>query len=127
MGMDYRYAGSASYPRFETELRQVAKALGCLETAHLDGLQAQSKQQPFGYWFGCMSGDNTGKAKFSVPAMLPEAVAKWLNDPYGDRTIEETSKIWDAVRDRSEIQALSPQIYSEFEWLARWHEGWHIT
>ena len=127
MGMDYRYAGSASYPRFENEIRQVAASLGCTPTERLAELERESKEKPLGYWFGCMQDDGSGMPRFAVPDTLPEAVAKWLNSPYECRTPEETADIWDAVREKSEIRALSPQIWSELEWLARWHEGWDIS
>lgn len=127
MGMDYRYAGSASYPRFEEELRLVAKELGCAETGYLGELEQASGRKPLGYWFGCMYNSDKRRAKFDVPDSLPESVAKWLNDPYDERSPEETAEIWEAVKDRPGIRALSSQIYSELEWLARWHEGWHIA
>lgn len=127
MGMDYRYAGSASYPRFEEEIRQVASSLGCAPTDALAELEKQSAAKPLGYWFGCMQGDGSGRPRFAVPDMLPEAVAKWLNAPYEPRTPEETAAVWSAVRTHPDIQALSPQIWSELEWLARWHEGWDIS
>lgn len=126
MGMDYRYAGSASYPRFEQELKQVAASLGCAPTERLAELEKDAAGRPLGYWFGCMQEDGSGRPRFAVPDALPEAVAKWLNSPYEDLGPDETAAVWDAVKNHPDIQALSPQIWSELEWLARWHEGWRI-
>lgn len=127
MGMGYRHAGSASYPRFEDELRLVAAALGCRETERLGELRKASEEKPFGYWFGCMYGDDAHRAKFDVPDGLPEAVARWLNDPYGRRTPEETREIWSAVSARPGIEKLSPQMWSELRYLAGRGEGWEIS
>ena len=35
MGMDYRWAGSASYPRFDRELCAVAEVFGGIKAEHL--------------------------------------------------------------------------------------------
>ena len=59
MGMDYQYAGSASYPRFDRELCEVAKVLGGVETAHLKERKETETERPFGYWFGFLSSDNS--------------------------------------------------------------------
>ena len=52
MGMDYSYAGSASYPRFDRELCEVAKAFGGIETEHLRERRETEDERPMGYWFG---------------------------------------------------------------------------
>lgn len=59
MGMDYQYAGSASYPRFDRELCEVAKVFGGIETAHLKERRETESERPLGYWFGFLSSDDS--------------------------------------------------------------------
>lgn len=127
MGMSYQYAGSASYPRFENEIRLVANALGCAETDRIPELEGQAAAKPLGRWFGAMYGAGTEKPMFQVPDGLPPAVGKWLNSPYAGLTPAETESVWNEIKKHARIQAFSPQIWSELEWLARWHEGWDIS
>lgn len=127
MGMCYQYAGSASYPRFESELRQIAKTLGCQETKHITELEDISKRKPFGYWFGIFANDDGESPKFNVPDTLPEAVAKWINNPYDARTPNDTMQIWNTVSLHPEIQDFAGQIWSELQQLAECHAGWNIT
>lgn len=127
MGCDYRYAGSATYPRFDRELCEIARILGCEETEHLKERRDTEDQRPAGYWFGFLSSDKPGNMLFRVPTTLPEAIAKWLNDPYGDFDARETREIWNVVREHPEIRDASVQIWNELDQLCRYREGWHLT
>lgn len=48
MGMDYQYAGSASYPRFDRELCEIVKVFGGIETAHLKERKETENERPLG-------------------------------------------------------------------------------
>ena len=48
MGMDYQYAGSASYPRFDRELCSVAEVFGGVKTEHLKEREETENERPFG-------------------------------------------------------------------------------
>lgn len=127
MGMDYRYAGSSSYPRFDRELCEIAKLIGAIETDHLTERKKTEDSRPFGYWFGYLSSDESDKLKFAIPETIPGAVAKWLNRPYEAMTPEETKLVWNVISDHPKIREISPQIYTELEELAKQREGWDIS
>lgn len=46
MGMDYQYAGSSSYPRFDRELCLVAEVFGGEKTEHLKERLATENEIP---------------------------------------------------------------------------------
>lgn len=46
--MDYQYAGSANYPRFDRELCEVAKVFGGIETTHLKERRETESERPLG-------------------------------------------------------------------------------
>ena len=127
MGMDYQYAGSASYPRFEKEIADVAALLGCAKTRAADVLKTASDAEPLGRWFGFMSGLGPDDEVFAVPESLPEPVAEWLNRPYESRTPEETAAIWSAVSSVPAIEDAAYQIWRELEQLAAYGEGWDLN
>ena len=95
MGMDYQYAGSASYPRFDRELCEVAKVFGGIETAHLKERRETESERPLGYWFGFLSSDDSKEQKFSFPEGTNDILVKWFNDIYSESfTPEETKIVW---------------------------------
>ena len=97
MGMDYKFAGSASYPRFNEELREVAKIFG-----------------------------GTKPDKFIFPDGTNEILVKWFNDIYGDFTVEETKIVWEHISQHPEIKDISNQIWHELEFLTNIDEEWNI-
>ena len=128
MGMDYSYAGSASYPRFDRELCAVAEVFGGVKTEHLKEREATENERPFGYWFGFLSSDDTNNKKFVFPKETNEVLVKWFNNIYGeDFTVEETKTIWECIKNHPEINEISHQIWYELETLSNWGEAWYIT
>ena len=130
MGMDYKYAGSASYPRFDRELCAVAEVFGGIKTEHLKEREAAENERPLGYWFGFLSSDGSGEPKFVFPEGTNEVLIKWFNDPYNysdDFTEEETAIIWKQVYAHPEIEEISWQIWHELEMLVDNCDYWHIT
>ena len=126
MGMDYKYQGSASYPRFDRELCDVAAVFGGQKTEHLKERETTENERPFGYWFGFMSSDSSNEPKFIFPEGTNETLAKWFNDIYGDFDEEETKTIWEHVSKHPEIQNISHQIWDELETLAKLEDNWSI-
>lgn len=128
MGMDYRYAGSASYPRYEEEIVAVAMVFGGRETKDIQDYHEKCLHEPLGYWFGYMfpKGDED-IPKFAFPEGTPEIIMKWLDHPYDDLTPEETKAIWKIVESHPEIQEISSQIWSELKQLVYYDEGWEIS
>lgn len=106
MGMDYSYAGSASYPRFNEELYAVAKVLG--------GTKERCEA--------------TGKLKFVFPDGTNEILVRWFNNIYGeDFTEEETKIIWECIKNYPEIVEISYQIWYELKTLVDYNEAWYIS
>ena len=128
MGMDYRWAGSASYPRFDRELCAVAEVFGGIKTEHLKEREATEGERPFGYWFGFLSSDHSGEPKFVFPEGTNEILVKWFNNPYYEYfTEDETKIVWNCISAHPEIQEISRQIWYELEQLVETNESWYIT
>lgn len=130
MGMGYKYAGSASYPRFDTELSNIAKIFGGMLTSDAKKLVADiTPENDFiRYMFGPLSGDDTVGDKFVFPKGTPAVLVKWFNHIYSeDFTPEETNEIWTLFRQHPEIEEISRQIWYELEQLAELCESWYIT
>ena len=130
MGMDYQYAGSASYPRFDEELVNVARVFGGILSKDAGNLVNSTKPDSdfVRYMFGPLSGDDTVKEKFVFPEGTPEVLVKWFNNVYSeDFTSEETTEIWELIRSHPEIEDISCQIWGELEELSAAGESWYIT
>ena len=128
MGMDYCYAGSASYPRYEEEIVKIAAVFGGQETKEIQKQHEACEQRPMGYWFGYMH-PNKGNVdqKFIFPEGTNEFIMKWLNHPYDDMPSEEVEKVWEEVQKHPEIEAISYQIWYELRHLNMYHEMWSIS
>jgi hypothetical protein len=127
MGMDYQYAGSASYPRFDRELCEVAKVFGGIETAHLKERRETESERPLGYWFGFLSSDDSKEQKFSFPEGTNDILVKWFNDIYSESfTPEETKIVWKNISKHPEIEEISNQIWYELEALCEDNEAWEL-
>lgn len=128
MGMDYQYAGSASYPRFDRELCAVAEVFGGMKTEHLKERERTEGERPLGYWFGFLSSDDSEEPKFVFPEGTNETLVKWFNKPYFDEfTVEETRVVWEQICAHPEIQDISHQIWHELEVLAKTNESWYLS
>ena len=98
MGMDYSYAGSASYSRFREELCEVARIFN---------------------W-------TINERKFVFPDGTNEILVKWFNSIYDEFTLEETETIWAHVSTHPEIKDISSQIWYELEISIKLNEPWRI-
>lgn len=128
MGMDYQWAGSASYPRFDRELCAVAEVFGGIKTEHLKERERTEGERPLGYWFGFLSSDGSNEPKFIFPEGTNETLIKWFNNPYGeDFSEEETVVVWEQIAAHPEIETISRQIWRELEMLTQNCECWYIT
>lgn len=127
MGMDYQYAGSANYPRFDRELCEVAKVFGGIETTHLKERRETESERPLGYWFGFLSSDDSKEQKFSFPEGTNDILVKWFNDIYSKSfTPEETKIVWENISKHPEIEEISYQIWYELEALCEDNEAWEL-
>lgn len=102
MGMNYVWSGSASYPRFNKELEEIAKILGAQKTYSKDTFYYHF-YEPINY-----------------------VVAEWIQNPYEYYSLEEVKEIWKAVQQHPEIKDISWQIWNELEECVEFEAGWHI-
>ena len=125
--MDFQYAGSASYPRFDEELTAVANIFGGKLNERSIKRKETENERPFGYWFGFLSSDDPNESKFIFPANTNEILVKWFNNPYGDFNFEETKTIWDILKYKhDEIEKISPQIWQELKYCRESGSPWYI-
>lgn len=127
MGMDYMYAGSASYPRFDEELTAVAKLFGGEPTEHLKEKIDTEPKTICDYFFGTLSSMELDDKKFVFPENTNPVLVKWFNNPYGDFNFEETKIIWDILKYKhDEIEKVSSQIWQELKYCRESGIPWHI-
>ena len=128
MGMDYKYAGSASYPRFDREIKDLAKLFKGYETEELKHRAETENERPFGYWFGYMSSADSNMEKYVFPKDTNKVLVKWFNHIYENFTPEETEIIFNEIKQyKSEVEEISDQVYQELKELYEMGEGWYIN
>lgn len=105
MGMDYTYAGSASYDRFYEELAKVADVF-CGKRIKTE------KGEPL---------------KFTFQKDTNETLVNWFNNSFGEGfTYEDTLIVWKIISHNNLIKNISPQIWRELEGCVNNHTGWDI-
>ena len=131
MGMDYRYAGSASYSRFDREIEQIAHLFGGVNTKELDKAKENCGTELVvdgKLNLSCMFGYTKDvDVKYTFPEKTPEILIKFFNDPYGTFSEKETVQIQKQFnKKKSEIHEISPQILTELNQLVLRKEAWYI-
>ena len=127
MGMDYQYAGSASYPRFDRELCEVASVFGGKLSEHTEDIKNTENERPLGYWFGFISSDEQKDDKFVFPEGTDKTLVRWFNNIYsGCFSLEDTKHIFELIKQHPEIESISPQIWEELKCLSECGDGWFI-
>lgn len=115
MGMDYTYAGSATYFRFGDEHNKVVKLFGAIESSHIVK-RTESFQTV---------GDLNYRYKF--PEGTPDAFYKWANEPFGYFNYEQTKTVYDFMQPKwEEVKEISFQIAQELEYCMEDHSYWNI-
>lgn len=126
MGVDYRYSGSASYPRFDREICEIAKIFGGEKTEDLIKKEKNSSNEStLDYWFGFLK-PASKETNFVFSKGTDETLVKWLNDPYAIFDEKETKVIWEHVSNHPEIENISDQIWFELKTLVECGHGWII-
>lgn len=126
MGMDYQYMGSASYPRFDKELCEVAAVFEGVKTEYLKEREESIDEKTLAYWFGFLSSDNSKEPKFLFPEDTNETLVKWFNNVYEILSPREVKIVWDCVSQHPEIKEISSQIWGELEACAECNDCWYI-
>ena len=126
MGMDYKYVGSCSYPRFDRELCAIAAVFGGQKTEHLAKRFETESERPLDYWFGSYSSDSSNEPKFVFPEGTNETLAEWFNNIYKFFNEKKTEIICDQILSHPEIEEISPQMWSEIQNLKRFNDCWNI-
>lgn len=131
--MDYRYAGSASYSRFDREITEVAEVLGAKLKPEYQELmdkvkKAESENPNVFYVFGTINAtDKSRKAeKYDFTERFDRIVKNWLNHPYKQQTIQDTVHIWEVVRDHPKVKEVSEQIWYELQQCGTRGVSWYI-
>lgn len=79
MGMDFRYASSASYPRFDSMIRRIATAFGAVEKPESEEYK-NKVEGTLDWWFGTF--DRDSKHKFIWPDGTSPTIRDFVEDPY---------------------------------------------
>ena len=117
MGMDYKYAGNASYPRFNTEVKGIVELFG---GKMITNRKPKEKcrmveyymEKPLKYWF---------------PFNTPYILKKWAQHPYKPLSFKETYKLYKVLNSRrKEVEEISHQLMGELDILIKYKEGWEI-
>lgn len=117
MGMDYKFAGSASYPRFNDELAAVVKLFGGKMQTNRKPREECTMVEYF----------MEEPLEYTFPDGAPTVLCKWANDPYGEFTFEETEELYSILKTKwKKVKAASRQIAYEFDELHSWESRWHI-
>lgn len=126
MGMDYIYAGSSSYNRFNKEWRTLGKYLGATP---LD--KPLNTDPPYHFQ------DRQIYFTFDADTTIPHIVQLWLNNPYHYLTPLQTKKIFKYIAQMMHEKIIPHkfmipyegdgwQILNELINLTRNNQGWSI-
>ena len=115
MGMDYMYAGSASYPRFNDELRRIVELFG--------GKVISEQPEPKSMSEFFMA----GPLKYELPEDTPEVFINFVNNPYQSLSPEDTKAIVEFMAPKwKDAEAISWQITEELRSCVEDETGWGI-
>lgn len=80
-------------------------------------------------WSGSASYPRFKKELEAVAAVLDSTspiLSRWLKEPYGDYTPEETKFIWNIIQRHPEIEEISWQIWNELKICCELDTAWYI-
>ena len=121
MGADYTYAGSASYGRLNDELKGIAELFGGKCITERENYDTGSPfVKPIGYFM-------EGPLKYEMPEGTPDAVVKWLNDPYEFYSYRKIKEVYNFLKTKwTEVEKISDQIAYELKCLVECEEEWEL-
>ena len=118
MGMAYKYGSSASYPRFNNEVKQIVELFGGWMITNRKPKEQCTMVEYF----------MEEPLKYHFLKNTPFVFKKWANDPFGEFTVKETKKIYDFLKTKwRKVKEISPQIADEFKCCVEYNDYWEIT
>ena len=127
MSMDYQFAGSSSYEKFDKEIIAIAERFG--GKLNLEFQKRINNLQPGHFYiFGItnVSEEDRKADKFVFPDKFDRILAHWLNHPYDILSVKDTKHIWRILQRNAWMRSISPQIYSEMYQCVENNCGWYI-
>lgn len=124
MGVDFKWMGSASNPRYYEEVEAIAtKCFGATLNPQFvedEKKVAKSITNPF-YMFGTV---HKRPDKFMFPEGTPEIIVAFCQKPVDE--FYEAKTLWDIFQQHPEIEQISDQIWEEVKCCARFGELYHV-
>ena len=112
------FAGSASYPRFNDEMKGIVELFGGKMTSER---KPQEECTVIEYFM-------EEPLKYTMPEGTPKIIIKWVNDPYDCFTAKETKEIYEFIKTKEdEATKISDQIVSELQCCVSNRMGWTIS
>lgn len=126
MGMDYQWAGSASYNRFNEEWRTLGKYLGATPLSPTLNTAPPNHYEDKQIYF-----------TFDTDTTIPHIVQLWLNNPYHQFTPLQTKKIYKYITQMIHKKVIPHkfiiphegdgwQILNELIILTKNNQGWSL-
>ena len=118
MGMDYKYCGSASYPRFNNELKGIVELFG---GKVITNRKPQNECTMVEYFM-------EEPLKYEMPEGTPEVFVNWINNPYKHLCYTKVKKIYTFMEPKiDEARDISYQIIGELESCIACKDSWDIS
>ena len=118
MGMDYRYAGSSSYPRFNDEIKGIVELFGGKMTT---ARKPENECNLVEYFM-------EAPLSYEMPEGTPEVFTRWVNNPYDELNEEDTKAVYNILKTKmAEVEKISNQIAYEFNCLHDYGNNWYIS
>jgi hypothetical protein len=124
MGVDFKWGGSASYPRYYEEVEEIAvKCFGATLNPDftIDEKKVQKSLINPTYMFGTV---HERPDKFFFPEGTPEAVVKFCKEPC---ELHAAKPLWEEFKQHPEIEEISDQIWNEVKCCAKYGEDYHVS
>lgn len=125
MGVDFKWSGSASYPRYYEEVQKIAtQCFGAVlnEQFVKDEQKVEKSLLNPEYMFGSV---HERDDKFTFPEGTPEEVVKFCQKPVGK--FYDAKKLWEAFQVHPEIEEISDDIWNEVKTCALYNESYHVS
>lgn len=125
MGVDFKWGGSASYPRYYKEVEEIAtKCFGAKLTEQFvkdESKVTKSLLNPT-YMFGEV---NERDDKFIFPEGTPDIIVRFCKKPVEEPY--DAKALWEEFSKHPEIQEISDQIWDEVKTCAKYDELYEVS